>query len=43
MKCDVDTALAEEIMNYTMTDDFNRILEVQQSRALGCTPLMFME
>ncbi|KAF9314146.1 hypothetical protein BG003_004491 [Podila horticola] len=29
------TALAEEIMNYTMTDDFNRILEVQQNVVAG--------
>ncbi|KAG0056940.1 hypothetical protein BGZ83_002880 [Gryganskiella cystojenkinii] len=29
------TALAEEIMNYTMTDDFNRILEVQQNIVAG--------
>ncbi|KAF9182517.1 hypothetical protein BGZ51_004705 [Haplosporangium sp. Z 767] len=29
------TALAEEIMNYTMTDDFNKILEVQQNVVAG--------
>ncbi|KAG0200483.1 hypothetical protein BGX28_006456 [Mortierella sp. GBA30] len=29
------TALAEQIMNYTMTDDFNRILEVQQNVVAG--------
>ncbi|KAG0261630.1 hypothetical protein DFQ27_002865 [Actinomortierella ambigua] len=29
------TSLAEEIMNYTMSDDFNRILEVQQNLVAG--------
>ncbi|KAF9110866.1 hypothetical protein BGX27_005759 [Mortierella sp. AM989] len=29
------TSLAEQIMDYTMTDDFNRILEVQQNIVAG--------
>ncbi|KAF9172590.1 hypothetical protein BGX20_005287 [Mortierella sp. AD010] len=29
------TSLAEQIMDYTMTDDFNRILEVQQNVVAG--------
>jgi len=29
----IDTSLAEQIMDYTMTDDFNKILEVQQSKS----------
>ncbi|KAG0228443.1 hypothetical protein BGW41_003421 [Actinomortierella wolfii] len=29
------TSLAEDIMNYTMSDDFNRILEVQQNLVAG--------
>lgn len=28
----LDTSIAEQIMEYTITDEFNKILEVQQSK-----------
>ena len=34
----IHTGLAEEIINYTRTDQFNRLLEVQQNLAAGADP-----
>lgn len=28
----IDTGIAEQIMDYTITEEFNKILEVQQSK-----------
>lgn len=30
----IDTGIAEQIMDYTITEEFNKILEVQQSKIL---------
>lgn len=30
----IDTGIAEQIMDYTITEEFNKILEVQQSKVL---------
>lgn len=32
----IDTGIAEEIIGHTVTDEFNKVLEVQQSKITNC-------